>query len=294
MPPAKPATDPDWRSANRANWDERVALHLGPNGYDLSGLRAATGRLGAIVDTELPEVTGKRVLHLQCHFGKDTLILAQRGASVVGLDFSAPAITAARTLAKELGLEARARFVEADLYDAPTAILEPLGFDLVYVTWGAITWLPDIRRWARIIADFLSPGGALYLAEGHPVALVFNDRNHLPDQKLGLEAPYFLAGPFVSDDPRDYADTAARLSNTRQYNFMHPLGSIVTGLIEAGLHLDWLHEHDAVAWKMFDGLVQDKTGLYRWPDQPWLPLAFSLLASRPTTRTKPANCVQPS
>jgi SAM-dependent methyltransferase len=272
--------EPDWRTANRANWDERVAIHLGPGGYDLSALRNGHGTLGGIVEPELPAVSGKRILHLQCHFGKDTLTLAQRGAEVVGLDFSAPAIAAARNLSEELGLASRARFVHSDLYDAMTAVPEPHGFDLVYVTWGAICWLPDIRRWAEIVAHFIKPGGSLYLAESHPVASVFDDRKRSPDGKPGLDAPYFLREPVVDDDPSDYANEVVLLKNTRQYTFMHPLGNVVTGLIESGLTLDWLHEHDSIAWRIFGCLVKDPTGSYRWPDQPWLPLAFSLLASR--------------
>ena len=136
----------DWREANKANWDERTAIHLGPgSSYDLGPLRAGRGRLDAIVEAELGPVAGFRVLHLQCHFGKDTLTLAQRGAAAVaGLDFSASAIAAARRLAEELNLSDRARFVEADLYDAPRAIPEPGGFDLVFVSWGALPWLPDL------------------------------------------------------------------------------------------------------------------------------------------------------
>ena len=119
------ANSDDWREDNRANWDERTAVHLGlGSGYDLASLRAGRGRLDAIVEAELGPVAGLRVLHLQCHFGKDTLTLAQRGAAAVGLDFSAPAIAAARSLADELGLSDRVRFVEADLYDAPAAIDE--------------------------------------------------------------------------------------------------------------------------------------------------------------------------
>lgn len=272
--------EPDWRTANRANWDERVAVHLGPRGYDLADLRQGRGRLDAIVEAELPAVAGQRVLHLQCHIGADTLTLAQRGANVVGLDFSAPAIAAACRLTEELGLGSRACFVEADLYDAPTAVPQPHGFDLVFVTWGAIGWLPDIRRWADIVAHFVRPGGSLYLAEGHPAALAFDDSTKSSDGMPGLHVPYFLGGALVEDDDRDYADPTAVLTNTRQHSFMHPLADVVTGLIEAGLTLDWLHEHPAVTWRMFDCLVKDAAGLYRWPGQSWLPLAFSLLAIR--------------
>src|SRR5437773_878717 len=132
------------REANRAHWDEKVALHLGPSGYDLTSLRAGHGGSNAIEEAQLWPVDGTHSLHLQCDFGADSLKLAQRGASVVGLDFSAAAIDAARRLANELGLADRARFVHADLYDAPAAISEAAGFDIVFVTWGAICWLPDI------------------------------------------------------------------------------------------------------------------------------------------------------
>src|SRR5215216_515150 len=143
-------------------------------------LREGHGRFHAIEEDELGPVAGKRVLHLQCHFGADSLKFVQRGATVVGLDFSAEAIAAARQLAGELGLADQARFVLADLYDAPAAIPEPASFDLVFVSWGAIFWLPDISRWAGIVAQFLRPGGSLYLAEAHPAALVLDDAAILP------------------------------------------------------------------------------------------------------------------
>ncbi len=273
-------SDPDWRALNRANWDERVPIHLAAPSYDRAPLHAGLARLNAIEEGELGPVTGLRLLHLQCHFGHDTLILAQRGATVVGLDFSTPAIAAARAGANELGLADRARFVEADLYDAPNAIPEPASFDRVYVTWGAICWLPDIAGWARIVAHFLKPGGSLYLAEGHPAALVLDDAVPQPDGRPGFFVPYFHSEPLVLDDAADYADPNARLTNTRTCQWIHPLGEVVTALISAGLRLDWLHEHDAVTWRMFTCLIEGTDGLYRWPDQPWLPLAYSLQATR--------------
>ena len=273
-------SDPDWRSANRANWDERVAIHLGAACYELESLRAGRGRLNPIEEAEIGPVKGLRVLHLQCHFGRDSLILASRGATVVGLDFSSPAIATARELAAELGLTGRARFVDADLYDAQSAIPEPGAFDLVFVTWGAINWLPDIRRWAEIVAHFLKPGGALYLVEGHPAALVFDDAAARESAMPGWFAPYFSPQALVLDDPSDYADETARLTHARTYEWLHPIGTVVTALIEAGLTLRWLHEHDAVPWRMFGLLVEDAEGMYRWPDRPWLPLAFSLRAER--------------
>ena len=282
------------RAANRASWDERVPLHLTADSYDLTPLRSGRGALNPIEDAELGSVDGFHVLHLQCHFGRDSLTLAQRGADVVGLDFSPAAIAAARDLAAELGLADRARFVEADLYDAPAAIQEPGAFDRVFVTWGALCWLPDIVGWAEIVAHFLKPGGALYLAEGHPAALVFDDAakesraNGEPGDdrergEAGLPGwfwPYFCTEPFVDPEPRDYTGDAPRLHSGPTFEWVHPLGNVITALCEAGLTLKWLHEHDAVPWPMFACLRGDADGLWRWPDKSWLPLSYSLWAER--------------
>jgi SAM-dependent methyltransferase len=273
-------TEPEWHRANRANWDERVGVHIGPSGRDLSDLRAGRGKLNAIEETELPPVEGKRIAHLQCHFGADSLTLAQRGAEIVGLDFSAAAIEVARKLAGELGLANRVRFVHADLYDALTAIPPPHRFDMVFVSWGAICWLPDISRWAQIVATLLRPGGSLYLAEGHPTAYVFDDATGSADGMPSLFAPYFSREPVVDTEGCDYVDPDARLANATIYNWIHPLGDVITRLIASGMTLHWLHEHDAVPWRMFRILEKDASGLYRWPDRPWLPLAFSLSATR--------------
>jgi SAM-dependent methyltransferase len=268
-------------AANRRHWDERTAVHLGPGGYDLAALRNGTRRLSEIEEAELAEMigplAGRRVIHLQCHFGLDTLVLAQRGADVVGVDFSPDAIRAAHGLAAELGLT-RARFVECNVYDAPTAVGEA-GFDLAFVTWGAIGWLPDIRGWARVAAHFLAPGGRLYLLDAHPSALVLDDRAKGADGRPGWFAPYFEGEPLVLDEPSD-VDRAARLENSRCYAWMHPLGEIVQAAIDAGLTIRFLREHDAAAWRMFEELVEGADGLYRWPDRPWWPLSFSLLAEK--------------
>lgn len=273
----------NWREANRANWEERVGLHLAPGGYDLASLRAGTKRMNAIEEAELGPVVGLRLLHLQCHFGNDSLILAQRGALVTGVDFSGEAIRTARALAEEMGLSARARFVEADLYAAPEALPEPASFDRVFVTWGAINWLPDIAGWARVVAHFLRPGGALYLAEQHPTMFVFDDATATPDGRPGWFWPYFAREPLIEEAPRDYVGERQRLSGP-DYAWAHPMGAILTALIEAGLTLCWLREHDAITWPAFACLVQGEDRLWRWPDRPWLPLSFSLWAERGTDR----------
>ena len=140
--------------------------------------------------------------------------------------------------------------------------------------------LPDISRWAEIVARMLRPGGSLYLAEGHPAAYVFDDDTGSPDGMPGWSAAYFSRDPIVDTDPGDYVDPDARLINATTYNWIHPLGDVVTNLIASGMTLDWLHEHEAITWQMFRILIEDATGLYRWPNKPWLPLAFSLCATR--------------
>jgi SAM-dependent methyltransferase len=273
--------EPEWRRLNRLHWEDRVAIHLGPRGYDLDRLRAGQTRLNIIEAGELPPLAGKRVLHLQCHFGADSLMLLQEGAAeIVGVDFSASAIAAARNLAREIGVADRARFVEADVYDAPAAVPEPHGFDLVFVTWGAICWLPDIRRWGKVVVAMLRPGGVLYLADAHPAAYVLDDARRTADGMPGFFAPYFSTDPVILDEERDYIDPEPTVAHPTSHTWIHPLGDIVTGLIEAGMRLDWLHEHAGVPWPMFEILVKDRNGLYRWPDKPWLPLAFSLTATR--------------
>lgn len=272
-------TGDEWRRANRANWDERARRHLGAPEYELEELREGRARLNAIEEAELGPVDGLRVLHLQCHFGKDSLILAQRGAEVTGLDFSGEAIRAAKRLARETGLAERARFVEADVYAAPEALGERASYDLVYVTWGTFNWLPDIRGWAQVIGHFLRPGGSLYLADQHPFMFVFDDATAGSDRRPGWYWPYFAREALVEQAPHDYVGERGQLPGP-DYSFAHPLGEIITGLIDAGMTLRWLHEHDALTWQAFSCLVEAPDGLWRWPGRPWLPLSFSLRAQR--------------
>lgn len=270
--------EPEWRRLNRANWDERVAIHTGPGSdYEIGRLRAGNYQLHAIEEAELGPVAGLRLLHLQCHFGLDTLALAQRGAIVTGLDFSAPAIEVARGLAAELNLEAR--FVQSDIYDA-RAVLEGQ-FDVVYTSWGTICWLPDIAAWAREIASLLRPGGLFYFVDVHPAAMVFGDEVPTENGRPGWFVPYFHQRVLALINPTDYADPTAVIANSQTHEFVHPVASVVQALIDAGLRLEMLHEHAGVAWKAFACLVEVPGGLWSFPDKPWLPLSYSLRVIRP-------------
>lgn len=269
--------------ANRAHWDELVDIHVGstgPDGYDVDALRRGERRLHAIEEAELGPVDGLDVLHLQCHFGVDSLILARRGARVTGLDFAPAAVRTARALAADLGIEAR--FVEGDVYRAPELIAGR--FDLVYVTWGTICWLPDLPAWGRVVAQFLKPGGRFYFCDAHPAARMFDDSTEaaaLPLGTLRLKYRYFhAAAPTANLVTTDYADPAAVIRNQRSYEWEHSVSDIVNAVLAAGMTLDWLHEHDEIAWRMLPILVPGARGQHRWPDgpQPRLPLSLSLSA----------------
>jgi SAM-dependent methyltransferase len=274
---------PNWQALNLANWNERVAIHLNapPIHYRLDALRAGTEQLDAVAADILGPVDGLRILHLQCHFGQDTLTIAQQGASVTGLDFSPPAIAAAQSLAVQLGLSDRTRFVEASLYDAEAAIGAPGSFDRVFVSWGALVWLPDLTAWARIVASFLKPGGYLALADAHPFAYVFDDLNATPDGQPGWYMPYLGREPMLEDRPQDYANPDIPLQNSRTIEFPHPIGDIITSLISAGLRIDRFQEHDSIVWQMFAQLQKRGPNEHVWPDKPWLPLSYSLRAAKP-------------
>jgi SAM-dependent methyltransferase len=280
----------DWLEANRVQWDERVPLHVASEFYDQSKLRAGRGELYPIEEAELAAVfpdglEGKRILHLQCHFGADSLVLAQRGATVVGIDFSKPAILEARTLASEVGLADRARFIIANIYDARHALPEPESFDAVFTTWGTIGWLPDVAEWARIIDWFLKPGGKLYFADGHPTAWVFDtaeDPVPVEGPPIAFLFPYDTDGVAdMNESSSDYAQQHTELVNTTKFEWMHPLSETLGAVLATGMTLDFFHEHYEIPFRMYDVLEPTGTGMFRWPDRKWLPLGLSLAATKP-------------
>ncbi len=262
---------------NRALWDERVPIHVASAFYDVAGFKAGRSTLEAFEAAELGPLDGRRVCHLQCHFGMDSMSLVRLGADVVGVDFSRPAIETATALADELGLSDRARFVEASVYDA-RAVVEG-DVDLVYVTWGALIWLPDIEAWARVVASLLKPGGFLYLAEAHPFAGALHPAEGAPGLLVEQE-PYGRSTQLDWDEPGTYAEPDAPTVNTRSVEFRHGLDQIVSALAAAGLHLDWLHERPELVWPMWPTMEQGDDGLWRQPGSN-LPLSFSLKATRP-------------
>jgi SAM-dependent methyltransferase len=265
-----------WTKANLPTWDERAAIHYrdASGFYAIDRFRQGGDTLFPIEAAEVGSVGGKRLAHLQCHIGLDTLSLARRGAEVSGLDFSPVAIEAARELALETNLPAT--FVQADVYDALYVLKGP--FDIVFVSWGSLNWLPDIWLWAKIVAGLLAPGGYLYLAEQHPAISVMKEIEGRLVPAFAWRTPRFE--PVVSDVPNSY--TGEQLVNSRVHEWEHPLSDIVGSLLEAGLRLDFFHEHEVLPWPRFPMMEPVGRGLYRLPKwQIPMPLAFSLKASKP-------------
>ncbi len=263
-----------WRNTNRDNWDERVPIHVSGEFYDVEGFKAGAERLRPFELEEVGDVSGKDLVHLQCHFGIDTLDWARRGARVTGLDFSGPAVATASELAGEMGIDAG--FVESDVYDAVNA-LGGRDFDIAYTGLGALIWLPDLRCWAGVIAELLRPGGFLYLAEFHPFTDVFGDDD------LTVEHGYFhREEPTVWEDSGTYADLEAETVRNRSFEWSHTLSDVVNAVIGAGLPVELLNEHDYTLFPRWPILEKSGFDTYRLPEgTPNLPLMYSLRARRP-------------
>jgi SAM-dependent methyltransferase len=263
-------------AANRANWDARTPVHLASSFYDVDGwLADGRGPLREEVEA-LGDVTGLRLVHLQCHIGLDTLAWARAGAQVVGLDFSPVAVAAAQDLAQWAGLADRATFVCADVNDAAAALPGEL-FDIVYVSLGALCWLPSVTRWASQAAALLTAGGRLFLHDGHPLAFA------LGDHEAVLEYSYFEDSAGVMfDDGAMYTGGPALVEHRQTFEWNHGIGEIVSALMGEGLVLDSLIEHDWTMYQRFPWLVFDDDGRWTIPaTAPRIPLSFTLQAHRP-------------
>ena len=268
----------DQRAANLANWNDRVAAHLASPGYNVEGFVSDPQRIGKAVRLdaeELGDVRGRSLLHLQCHIGLDTLSWARLGADVTGLDFSAPAVDAAREISRRS--QTPARFVVSDVYEAPETLGE--SFDIVYASEGVLCWLPDVAAWAQVLHRLTRPGGTAYIRDGHPVAHSLDlDR---PDGRLEFIGPYFEGQAMRYDEPGTYVETDVSIDHTVTYEWNHGLGEIVTAFIDAGFRIESLREYPFSAYRAMPDLAIGPDGWWRSPDQPdRVPFMFSVRASR--------------
>ncbi len=265
---------------NLANWNSRVAHHERQG--DLDRYRSDPGCLSNVVTFDLPRLgrlDGLDVVHLQCHIGTDTLSLARLGArSVCGLDFSLPALAVAARLAADCG--AAIEYVESELYGA----VEALGaerFDVVYTGIGALCWLPDIRDWARVVCELLRPGGRLFMREAHPMLWTLADPR--PDGLLVVEHPYFETAGVHFSEAQSYVDHDEPLAAPDIVSFNHGLAQIITAVMDAGLTLTAIEEHDTVPWNPLDTEMELIHGseyrLRRNPNR--LAATYTLQAAKP-------------
>jgi SAM-dependent methyltransferase len=264
----------DFVAANRALWTELTEIHQRPSSYyDVEAFKAGGLSLRSIERAEVGDVSGKTLLHLQCHFGLDTLSWARLGARVTGVDFCEPALVRARQLAAESGLDAR--FVCADLAECTAELGE---FDIVFTSYGTTVWLPDLARWARLIARSLRPGGMFYIVEGHPFSKCLDNSDD--PAVLRVAHPYLSDGPIRCDGGFDYAVGDAAIARP-SYEWSHGLGDIVTALAGAGLRIEFLHEFPVCEGEYLSNMCQDGDGWWRLADGHLrIPHSYSIKATR--------------
>lgn len=265
----------DYLKSNQELWNAWTPAHVQSKFYDVDGFKAGKNPLDSVVREGVGDVMGKSLLHLQCHFGLDTLSWARLGARVTGADFSDVAIAEARILAKQVGIEAN--FVCCNLYDLPSHLSGQ--FDIVFTSHGVITWLPNLERWAQVIEYFLKPGGTFYIANTHPFAHVFDSES--ADDLRVRYSYFFKSEPDRFEVKGSYAETESGTQGV-EYAWTHSLGEIINALISAGLRICDLCEYPFLPWRMFPFMEQRADGWWHLPDRfPPMLLMFSLKATKP-------------
>ncbi|MEA2558061.1 MAG: hypothetical protein QOG88_1599 [Actinomycetota bacterium] len=266
---------------NRKLWDAWTAIHTAGEFYNVERFRTHPddNRIQPWEQNEVGDVGDKTLLHVQCHFGLDTLSWARLGARVTGLDFAEPAIAFARELAADVGLADVSRFVTSNIYNAPSA-LPGETFDIVYTSRGVLGWLPDIDRWAQVVSGFVNPGGIFYIHEAHPVMQAIAEEQTTPND-LHLAFDYWTGDVLTFPVEGSYADPTADVDAEWEHGWNHSLGEIVSALARHGLQIEFLDEKRTLAWPA-EWLVEHPGGGYRFPDAQagTIPLMFSLRARK--------------
>ena len=255
---------------NRQSWNNRTEVHLKSEFYDLQGFLNGKTSLNEIELNLLGNIKGKTILHLQCHFGQDTISLSRLGASVTGVDLSDKAIESAKQIAKDT--RSNAKFVCCDIYDLPNHLDEK--FDIVFTSYGTIGWLPDLDKWAKIISKFLKPDGQFVFVEFHPVVWMFDDNF----EKIGYR--YFNSGAIIETENGTYADKTANI--TQSYvMWNHSLSEVINNLISSGLEIRSLDEFDYSPYNCFNNTVEFEPRKYRIEHlDDKIPMVYSITATR--------------
>jgi ubiquinone/menaquinone biosynthesis C-methylase UbiE len=260
----------DYLKINKDSWNRRTAHHVESEFYDIKGFLAGNTSLNSIELTSLGDVKGKKILHLQCHFGQDSISLSRLGAEVVGVDLSDKAIEAAEKLAQETN--STAQFICCDIYDLPQHLDQE--FDIVYTSYGTIAWLPDLYKWAAVISKFLKPQGKFVFVEFHPVVWMFDDNF----EKVGYN--YFNTGPIVEIEAGTYADRSADL-NQEYVCWNHSLSEVLSSLIHNKLTISSFEEYDYSPYNCFQHTIEFETKKFRIEHlDNKIPMVYSLIAEK--------------
>lgn len=260
----------DYIEINRQSWNNRTDAHLKSEFYDLDGFLKGKTSLNDIELNLLGDIRGKSILHLQCHFGQDTISLGRLGAEVTGVDLSDKAIESARQIAK--ADKSNARFICCDIYDLPNHLDET--FDIVFTSYGTIGWLPDLDKWAGIVSRFLKPSGQFVFVEFHPVVWMFDD----DFEKIGYR--YFNSGPIFETENGTYADKKAAITQT-YVGWNHGIGEVVSSLIQNGLEVKSLEEFDYSPYNCFNKTIEFEPKKFRighLDDK--IPMVYSIMAQK--------------
>lgn len=260
----------EYFKSNQEMWNQHAAIHINSKFYDVEGFKKGETSLTFIERDELGDVSGKSLLHLQCHFGLDTLSWARLGARVTGVDFSEKAIQLAQQLAQEQSIDAR--FIQCPIYDLPSVLDDK--FDIVFTSYGVLCWLPDLGKWARVISNFLAENGIFYIIEFHPIRGMFDDDGNITE-------PYFYnEEPLRYEGSGTYAEPNAGYKHV-SYEWSHSLSDVVNALIEAGLRIEFLHEFPFSTSGDCPFLAKAKDGLWYHKNKAIkIPLMFSIKARK--------------
>lgn len=257
--------------ANRQGWNQRTRVHTKSAFYDVAGFKQGKSSLNQPELNALGDVSGKTLLHLQCHFGQDTLSWARAGAIVTGIDFSEEAISTAKSLAAELQLPAQ--FICCNVYDTLQHI-QP-HFDIVFTSYGVIGWLPDLDQWAQVISDALQPGGTFYMIEFHPVVWMLDDNCER------ITYPYYNASVIVTEQQGTYTDRNAPIQ-FKEYSWNHSISEVLNALIRHGLVIQEFNEYMYSCYNCFNNMVQGPDGYWQIKGlEDKLPMMFSVKAVKP-------------
>jgi len=257
---------------NKETWNKKVEIHSKSEFYNVDEFLKGKSSLNNFEIKELGDVKGKSILHLQCHFGQDTLSLARLGAECTGIDLSNEGIKKAKDLNKQLGLNVN--FIESNLYDVPKNV--DGAFDIVFSSYGVIGWLPDLKTWAEIIASKLKKGGFFYLIEFHPIVWMFTYLESPPK----LVYPYQYKEVIYEEYKGTYTNNDADIIS-KEYGWNHGLGEVITSLTDAGLHIEFLHEFEKSPYNSFPEMNKTDDGMYVLKEnQRMFPLLYSLKATK--------------